>query len=88
MSRVIEDLLPQSREEVRRRFMEAMAADLRVAATDPFASHVIEKLLFLAAFRKGEDSDGDFAEYRLKLKATLHYYPRLLLVQMDVTLYA
>ena len=66
MSRVIEDLLPLAREEVRRRFMEAMAADLRVAATDPFASHVIEKLLFLAAFGKGEDSDSDFAEYRLK----------------------
>ena len=59
---MIEDLLPLAREEVRRRFMEAMAADLRVAATDPFASHVIEKLLFLAAFgREGEDSDdGDF----------------------------
>ena len=66
VSRVIEDLLPLAREEVRRRFMEAMAADLRVAATDPFASHVIEKLLFLAAFGKGEDSDSDFAEYRLK----------------------
>ena len=65
---MIEDLLPLAREEVRRRFMEAMAADLRVAATDPFASHVIEKLLFLAAFGKAEEDsdDGDFAEYRFK----------------------
>ena len=64
MSRVIEDLLPLAKDEVRRRFMEAMVADLRVAATDAFASHVIEKLLFLAAFGK-EDSDSDFAEYWL-----------------------
>ena len=65
VSRVIEDLLPLARDEVRRRFMEAMVADLRIAATDPFASHVIEKLLFLAAFRRG-DSASDFAEYRWK----------------------
>ena len=63
VSRVIEDLLPLARDEVRRRFMEAMVADLRIAATDAFASHVIEKLLFLAAFGN-QDSDSDFGEYR------------------------
>ena len=62
---MIEDLLPLARDEVRRRFMEAMVADLRIAATDAFASHVIEKLLFLAAFRNG-DSTSDFGGYRLK----------------------
>ena len=63
MSRVIEDLLPSAKDEVRRRFMEAMVADLRIAATDAFASHVIEKLLFLAAFGK-EDPTSEFGAYR------------------------
>ncbi len=48
-SRILERLLPRSTYEVRERFMSALAEDLRLTSTDAFASHVLEKLLFMAA---------------------------------------
>lgn len=49
VSRVIEDLLPQSVHEIRERFMTRFSEDLRLACMDAFQSHVLEKLMKMAA---------------------------------------
>lgn len=54
VSRVLERLLPLAREEVRVRFMQCLADDLRIVAVDPFSSHVLETLLLLATFEKSK----------------------------------
>ena len=53
VSRVLEKLLPFASDDVIRRFMAALADDLRRVATDPFASHVLQLLLNVATFQVG-----------------------------------
>jgi hypothetical protein len=36
--------------QVRKRFMIALGEDLRTVATDPFASHVLQKLMLISTF--------------------------------------
>ena len=55
VSRVLEQLLPKATAAVKERFMTVLGDDLRVTATDAFASHILEKLMYIAAF--GEDKD-------------------------------
>ena len=55
MSRIIEDLLPQSVHQVRERFMTCFSEDLRIASTDPFQSHVLEKLMKMATVKNAKD---------------------------------
>ena len=42
VSRVLERLLPLAKTEVRVRFMQCLADDLRIVAVDPFSSHVLQ----------------------------------------------
>ena len=58
VSRVIERLLPKAHHSIRSRFMEKLGDDLRITSTDPFASHILQKLMVLAAF--GADADAEF----------------------------
>ncbi|XP_040572320.1 nucleolar protein 9 [Lepeophtheirus salmonis] len=63
-SRVIETLLPEVEDfRITERFMEALTKDMRVMMSDPFGSHVLEKLLFLCSF-KGSSLDDESFHYR------------------------
>nr|CAD7406868.1 unnamed protein product [Timema cristinae] len=50
-SRVIEDILPWASDDVVLRFMEALWKDIRPLMSDPFASHVLQKLIEIASTR-------------------------------------
>nr|CAD7587749.1 unnamed protein product [Timema genevievae] len=50
-SRVIEDILPWASDDVVLRFMEALWKDIRPLLSDPFASHVLQKLIEIASTR-------------------------------------
>ena len=65
VSRVIEDLLPQSVYQIRERFMTCFSEDLRIACTDAFQSHVLEKLMKMAA-KKDHVSLSFFASVRFE----------------------
>ena len=56
VSRVVEKMLPKSSEDVRTRFMESLAQDLRLTSVDPFASHILETLMLMAVFQEKEVS--------------------------------
>ncbi|CAG2059019.1 unnamed protein product, partial [Timema podura] len=64
-SRVIEDILPWASDDVVLRFMEALWKDIRPLLSDPFASHVLQKLIEIASTRvkasviKLEDDSSD-----------------------------
>nr|CAD7443342.1 unnamed protein product [Timema bartmani] len=60
-SRVIEDILPWASDDVVLRFMEALWKDIRPLLSDPFASHVLQKLIEIASTRvvKDDSSDAD-----------------------------
>nr|CAD7424786.1 unnamed protein product [Timema monikensis] len=64
-SRVIEDILPWASDDVVLRFMEALWKDIRPLMSDPFASHVLQKLIEIASTRvkapliKLEDDSSD-----------------------------
>lgn len=49
-SRVLELLMSAAPESIQQNFRQALATDLRIVCTDSFASHVVQKLLLLAAF--------------------------------------
>ncbi len=70
VSRVVERLLPKATEEVKARFMTALAEDLRITAMDPFASHILESLMIMSVFQTTEVSY--FISYCLCFK--LGYY--------------
>lgn len=61
-SRVIETLLPAVSEEVLLRFGAAFAPSLRTLVSDPFASHVVEKLCEVASSTKW-GSSGKVTEW-------------------------
>jgi len=59
-SRVLELLMQSAPEDVQHRFREALSDDMRIICTDSFSSHVLEKLLLLAAFSPlPEDCDKE-----------------------------
>lgn len=55
VSKVIEKLLPKADADVRNRFMERLAEDLRITSLDAFASHILEKLMELASLSQNND---------------------------------
>ena len=57
ISRVLENILPTADEEILYRFCQAFTPQLRVICADPFASHVLEKLLEITSttWTKNED---------------------------------
>lgn len=65
VSRVLERLMPLSTPEVRVRFMECLADDLRIVAVDPFASHVLQTLLLLATFDKLKNESNEAKDSQL-----------------------
>jgi len=56
LSRVLESLLPSANEEILIRFTSAFSQSLRTICPDPFASHVLEKLLEVTSSDKWVDS--------------------------------
>jgi len=66
-SRVLELLMGSAPEDVQQRYREALSADMRIVCTDSFSSHVLEKLLLLAAFSPlSEEEDKDEAVAKRK----------------------
>ncbi len=59
VSRVVERLLPKSSAQVKERFMTALAKDLRLTACDPFASHVLERLMVMSVFEEVKEEEGE-----------------------------
>jgi hypothetical protein len=56
VSRILEQLLDYANEDVIKRYMDVLAQDLRIVCTDPFASHIVEKLLSVTTFSDAEAS--------------------------------
>jgi nucleolar protein 9 len=50
-SAALEKLLPAANDMVLRRFMEAFGQNLRSICSDPYGSHVLEKLLLIVSQR-------------------------------------
>ncbi|OXA37661.1 Nucleolar protein 9 [Folsomia candida] len=62
-SRVIETILPSASEEVLLRFGTAFGPSLRTLCSDPFASHVVEKLLEIASAEKWAKESPKLTEW-------------------------
>jgi len=56
VSRVLESLLPSANEDILVRFTSAFTPSLRIICSDPFASHVLEKLLEVSSCDKWAES--------------------------------
>lgn len=51
ISRIVDTLLPLASDEVVLNFIDAFDSQLRITCMDPFASHVLEKLIVTALER-------------------------------------
>ncbi|XP_046386312.1 nucleolar protein 9 [Ischnura elegans] len=73
VSRAIETLLPMAPKEVIQRFTKAFSKDLRPLFGDPFASHVLQKLLLVVAeqtkdtMKKKGASSGVFDDWVIRV---------------------
>ena len=67
VSRIYEKLLPLAENSVKFRLMNKLGEDLRKFASNSFASHVLETLLWLGSFQ--QKSDVDFKKDQKKLKS-------------------
>lgn len=52
VSKIMEKLLPLANSENLQHFADLMLKDMRIICTDPYASHVLEKVCFLFFFLK------------------------------------
>ncbi|XP_050091011.1 nucleolar protein 9 [Anopheles aquasalis] len=76
-SRVLENLLTYTDEETFARLMDTLAEHFRVVCCDSFASHVLQRVLYVAMLRtvaplqeqQQEEGDGKSAEKKQKLTA-------------------
>ena len=68
VSRIYEKLLPLAENSVKFRLMNKLGEDVRKFASNSFASHVLERLLWLGSFQQKSDVDSDDQEFEIQRK--------------------
>ena len=67
ISKILEKLLPMAKPETFHHFAEIALKEMRIVCTDPYASHVLEKIMLIALSRVPvdgtEQSEGSHAQF-------------------------